>query len=129
MDSPAQRGIRVIVEFLAHPVIEEARVWTVSQAEKVSGETGESLEFQVNPAPQVETVPRDIPENPAPPGHRAPPVRTALRDRVVNPDLPGLEVRKECPATLDSQVKRGQEARTGQRGQLVQLGLWVIQEK
>lgn len=102
---------------------------TVSQVEKVSEETGESLVFLVNPAPQVETVHRDSPENPAAPGHRVPPVRMVSRECVVNPDLLGPEVRKACPATLDSQVKRGQGARMEQRGQLVQLGLWEIQEK
>lgn len=119
----------MIVELLAHPVIEEPRVRMVSLVEKVSGETEESLEFQVNPDPQVEMVPRDTPENLAPPGHRAPPVKTVSRECVVNPDLPGLEVRKECLATLGSQVKRGRGARMEQRGQLVQLGLWEIQEK
>lgn len=102
---------------------------TVSQVEKVSEETGESLVFLVNPAPQVETVPRDSPENPAALGHRVPPVRMVSRECVVNPDPLGPEVRKVCQATLDSQVKRGQGARMEQRGQLVQLGLWEIQEK
>lgn len=78
------------------------------------------LEFQVNPDPQVETVPRVTPENQAALDHRALAVKTASLEREVSQDLLGLEARRECQETPDSQVKRGQGARTERRDQLVQ---------